>query len=165
MQHQITTYEGKGKYAFVSYSHKDEKIVYPIIMQLQKEGYQLWLDLGIEIGSDWPDVIASKLNKCDAFLVFLSKNAGDSHNCRKERNYAFALNKNVLPVLLEEMDFSPVEEMQLSSVQALLAYKMEASEVANKIMKFNILDNCKANNVKLDQKEELKRYTITFFNC
>ncbi|MBQ1488402.1 MAG: toll/interleukin-1 receptor domain-containing protein, partial [Lachnospiraceae bacterium] len=47
-------YEGKEKYIFISYSHKDTDRVMPIISRLMNEGFRVWYDDGISPGTEWP---------------------------------------------------------------------------------------------------------------
>ena len=53
MQQRPKAYQGAEPHVFISYSHKDDAIVYPIIEQLQQRGLRLWYDEGIEVGSHW----------------------------------------------------------------------------------------------------------------
>ena len=46
-------YKGDQPYIFISYAHKDSNIVLPIIARLQQDGYRVWYDEGIALGSSW----------------------------------------------------------------------------------------------------------------
>ena len=87
-------YEGKEPYLFVSYAHRDEKLVLPYIQALNDAGYRVWYDQGIHSGtSDFFDVIVPRLKHCTAMLVFLSDRFCESENCKDELELA----RNQLP--------------------------------------------------------------------
>ena len=115
-------YKGKEKYIFVSYCHKDKKYVFPIIEQMAKDGYRIWYDEGIDPGSEWPEIIAAHLNGCDSCIAFISENSLNSHNCRREINFAILKKKRFFSVVLEEVHMSPGMEMQLSATQQIFKY-------------------------------------------
>ena len=52
-------YSGVEKYTFISYSHLDKDIVFPILEKLEGWSIRFWFDKGIEFGEDW----ASKISK------------------------------------------------------------------------------------------------------
>ena len=58
---KIDVYSGVEPYIFISYSHKDSAIVLPIVEQLDKMGFRVWFDEGIEVGSEWPQFIAEHI--------------------------------------------------------------------------------------------------------
>ena len=65
-------YEGQEPYIFISYAHKDSNTVLPIIQGLQERGFRVWYDAGIEIGTEWPQYIATHLKHCHSCLAFVS---------------------------------------------------------------------------------------------
>ncbi|MDO4189293.1 MAG: toll/interleukin-1 receptor domain-containing protein, partial [Lachnospiraceae bacterium] len=67
------SYEGDKPYIFISYSHRDSKIVWPIIEQLNKDGYRVWYDDGIDPGTEWDQFIADKVCNSGCFLAFMSE--------------------------------------------------------------------------------------------
>ena len=114
---EIKVYSGNKPYIFVSYAHKDSEVVLPIIEKLQKKGFRIWFDKGIEAGSEWPQYIAEHLNDSCCVLVFMSHSAADSHNCRREINFAIELNKELLLIYLEDFEMNLGMRMQLNSLQ------------------------------------------------
>lgn len=115
-------YEGKEKYIFISYSHKDTDRVMPIISRLMNEGFRVWYDDGISPGTEWPEVIAQHLNDCELFVSFLSNSYMDSVNCKREIDFAVRKRKKFLAVFLEETELSLGVEMQISTVQSVNYY-------------------------------------------
>ena len=72
MSTKPTAYTGHDPYIFVSYAHKDDAEVLPIITALQ-ERYNVWFDEGIRFGKEWDDEIAFKLEDCHVFLYVISE--------------------------------------------------------------------------------------------
>ena len=89
----VVPYEGKEPYLFVSYSHSDSSRVFPILEALEKRGFRIWFDQGIELGAEWPESVAMHLSNCTVCLAFLSQNAVQSVNCRQEISYAIKQKK------------------------------------------------------------------------
>ena len=113
------TYEGREPYIFVSYAHRDSVRVLPILEALQAVGFRIWFDAGIEAGAEWPEYIAQRLVHCTCVLAFMSEAARDSHNCRREINYAIHKGIDPLVVYLEDVVLPPGMEMQLGLFQAI----------------------------------------------
>lgn len=135
-------YEGNKNYIFASYSHKDEDRVIRILEQLAKHGCRLWYDNGINPGSNWPEVIAGHLNNCKVFLSFISKNAVNSHNCRREINFAVLKKKAIITVFLEDTVLSPGMEMQLSAMQFIEKHKLSDEEFYEKLLSDSKIKEC-----------------------
>ena len=62
----------------------------------------MWQDQQIIGGQTWWDHILDQIRRCDVFVAALSRAALDSLACRREWEYAAALGKPVLPVLVAE---------------------------------------------------------------
>lgn len=112
-------YNGSGKYIFFSYCHSDAPRVMPIIAAMNKLGYRIWFDRGIQPGTDWPDVIAEHLEKSSVFIACISEASLRSHNCRNELNYAILKGKQFIGVILEPVRLTPGMEMQMATYQAI----------------------------------------------
>ena len=72
MKPPFEAYTGDKPYLFISYAHKDAKIVYPLITAWHTAGYRVWYDEGIDPGNEWPEEIAKALSLCSYFIVFIS---------------------------------------------------------------------------------------------
>lgn len=116
-------YEGKEKYIFISYAHKDSDMVYPIIEKLNEEGYRVWYDDGITPGSEWPEFIADHLARCETFVFFASPNSVTSENCKREVNFALSRNKKFFTISLVPTELSLGLEMQISTQQNIQFYE------------------------------------------
>ena len=137
-------YEGQDKYIFVSYCHKDRAYVFPVIEQLTKDGYRVWYDEGIDPGSEWPEIIAKHLNGSAICIAFITANSLNSHNCRREINFALLKKKYFISVILEPVQMSLGMEMQLSSAQSIFKYTLSSEkEFFSKLYAAKELENCK----------------------
>lgn len=116
---QYKTYNGNAPYLFVSYAHKDAERVLPFVEELDRNNYRLWYDAGINVGANWPEVVASHLLNSSRVIFFISKNFLDSQNCIREVNYAVAERKEMLCVLMDEVKLPEDLSMQLSTVKKI----------------------------------------------
>ena len=128
MKTLLRPYEGTLPYLFVSYAHKNDAAVLEIISTLQSRGFRVWYDEGIEAGSEWPESIASHLERAQLVLAFLSPAYLRSDNCRKEMHYALTKRKPVINVYLEPTELSPGMEMQIGNLFALMKYTYPSEE-------------------------------------
>ena len=122
----IKPYEGKKDYIFISYSHRDKEQVYPIIEQLQRDGYRVWYDEGIHPGSEWPEIIAEHLNDSAICFAFVTQNYLDSSNCKREVHFALMKEKPLISIVLEKIDLPLGMEMQLSVTQAITKFEISS---------------------------------------
>lgn len=140
----VSPYEGNEKYIFISYCHKDKDLVYPVIEHMAKDGYRIWYDEGINPGSDWPEVIAEHLDRCSICVSFLTENSVNSHNCRREINFALLKKKIFISVFLDKLTLSVGMEMQLSTTQSIFKYKYDKfDDFILKICSGENIDQCK----------------------
>ena len=138
-------YEGSKPYIFISYAHKNTAQVLPILAHLQQQGFRLWYDAGIEAGTEWPEYIAEHLQKCGCFVAFITQDALDSQNCRREINFAISKQLPMLAVYLEEVTMSPGMEMQLGTLQALFRNRhSQAVSFLEALCQAVILQPCRA---------------------
>ena len=144
MRTLLRPYEGTQPYIFVSYAHKNDAAVLEIIGTLQSRGFRVWYDEGIEAGSEWPESIASHLERAQLVLAFLSPAYLQSDNCRKEMHYALTKKKPVINVFLEQTELSPGMEMQIGNLFALMKYTYPSEEYFyDKLFSAELLDASK----------------------
>jgi serine/threonine protein kinase len=89
---------------FISYSSKDRSRVSGIVKQLQGMGYLVWYDQELTGGQEWWDQILTQIRNCDLFLFMVTPRSMASYPCQLERDYARALNKLIMPLVLEPVD-------------------------------------------------------------
>ena len=112
MSVQAERYEGAEPYVFISYSHADSERVLAIVAAMEKRGYRIWYDAGINAGQQWTETLANKIAGCELFLLFASVSyiasfAPDSMRpfCRLEFLHAQKTRRQMIPVRLDETAF------------------------------------------------------------
>ena len=133
MEH-ITVYEGKEPYLFLSYAHRDAAAVMEIAARLQDEGYRIWYDAGIEVGSEWPEYIASHLSGAGVMLAFISNAYTASDNCRREMHFALSKKIPTVNIFLEDTALSPGLEMQIGNLFALMKYALPEEQFYHRLL-------------------------------
>lgn len=91
---------------FVSYRRKNIEFVKKLVLALEKENKQLWIDW-----DDIPPGVASfnqeierGIEGAHTFLVVLSPDYLESEYCIAEMNHAIDLNKRIVPIVYQEFD-------------------------------------------------------------
>ena len=106
MDSPFPAYKGDQPYIFVSYAHDDAELVYPEIIRLKKQGFNIWYDEGINPGASWRDELADRISRCDLFVYFVTPRSIKSNNCKKEVNYAIDHDKPLIAVHLEHAELA-----------------------------------------------------------
>jgi len=138
-------YKGDEPYIFISYAHKDKSSVYPEMLWIKNQKFNVWYDEGIPPISIWPAEIENAIVKCSLFLVFITPNAVEREMVRNEINFALNKRKPFLAVYLEETNLKNGLELRLSLIQALLKYDLSQELYQAKLIEAlnNIFDNLK----------------------
>jgi molecular chaperone DnaK len=125
--------DGDEPFIFVSYAHGDRRRVFEELTRLHRLGYRIWFDRGIRVGDDWPDAIASALDRCSLFLVFMSPAADQSKNVRNEVHFALDTVKNIVAVHLEVTALAPGLRLRLGSMQAIFRHELSNEEYQSRL--------------------------------
>jgi hypothetical protein len=86
--------------AFVSYSHKDEHVVKPMVEMLSLNERKVFWDRKLEAGDRWDDVIRSSVKRSSIFVLFWCCDTHTSDYVSKEVALALRLKKKIVPVKL-----------------------------------------------------------------
>lgn len=87
---------------FISYARKDAHWVSIACRLFQITGTRIFLDVtDIEYGARWQDELEKALSECTRVVVFWSAAASNSEWVEREWRLALALNKRIIPVLLD----------------------------------------------------------------
>jgi len=132
-QMPFEAYEGDEPFIFVSYSHTDKLQVYPIIDYLNKKGIHIWYDEGIPISENWKKSIVENLERCKAFLLFITPHIVDSDYVRKEISFASKKQKKFFGVYLKETELPSELEFDIADIQSMKKYLMPESEFYPKL--------------------------------
>lgn len=125
-------YRGKEPYIFISYAHLDADMVFREIKCFNEQGYNVWYDEGISPGNEWTGEIAHALENCALFVVFITPNSVDSFNVLNEINFALGDRKPFIAIHLKETVIGGGLKLQISTIQAILKYKMTEEEYVYK---------------------------------
>lgn len=141
----IKVYSGDEKYIFISYSHKDLDTVLRIAEYLSKAGFRIWYDEGIAPGSEWDDMIASRIEKAYYFVAMMSKNYMDSDNCKDELSFARDLKKERLLIYLDEVNLTGGMKMRMNRIQSIFQYKYaDENAFYEKLLTTKDIELCRA---------------------
>ncbi|MHA1509425.1 MAG: TIR domain-containing protein, partial [Promethearchaeota archaeon] len=116
-QMPFKAYEGDEPFIFVSYAHTDKLQVYPIIDYLNKKGIHIWYDEGIPISENWKKSIVENLERCKAFLLFITPHILESDYVRKEISFASKRQKAFFGVYLKETELPRELEFDIADIQ------------------------------------------------
>ena len=130
----MSAYKGKETYIFVSYAVEDREQVLPIIENMQIAGFRIRYSENSK--DEMFFSIDEKLEKSDAVLAFLSPNAVDDVNARKEIRYTLQNQREMLVAYLQEINPQYGLGKQLSGFSSLhrSRYKTEVGFL-NEILK------------------------------
>ena len=144
MPQNLSPYTGKEPFIFISYAHRDDQRVLPVIHKLLAAGFRIWYDDAIEKGREWDNDIARHVRDCAVFIPFFTENYLASRNCKNELRYALSKNRSCLAVFLEKLSFEndPGLEMYIYVNQNIMAQSMETDTIFQKIAEVPLLQQC-----------------------
>ena len=88
---------------FISYSKKDRTFAYRIADDLTVAGFDVWIDRSLGVGDKWEEMIEHQLDQAKDVIVILSDNSLKSKWVMHEGSMAYALKKNIYPLLICEI--------------------------------------------------------------
>ena len=94
----------------LSYQWGSQAFVKEIRSFLETNGLRVWMDVK-EMYGNINIRMKNAINHSKIMLLFITKKYEDSHNCRKEFNYADQEKKKIIPVKLEV--YKPESELAL----------------------------------------------------
>ncbi|GEM_PF-1028930 len=108
---------------FISYSRQDSHWVYGLHDNLRENPlHDTWIDRNLVASTDWWDMILTQIEKCDCFIFVMSPDSLVSDYCVTECEYALALNKPILPLMLKDcLNDIPPELVGLKKKQFVTA--------------------------------------------
>ncbi|GAH46381.1 unnamed protein product, partial [marine sediment metagenome] len=107
--------------------------VYPIIDYLNKMGIHIWYDEGIPISENWKKSIVENLERCKAFLLFITPHILDSDYVMKEISFASKRQKTFFGVYLKETELPRELEFDIADIQSMKKYLMSDSDFYPKL--------------------------------
>eukprot|EP00004_Rigifila_ramosa_P000527 TRINITY_DN1054_c0_g1_i2.p1 TRINITY_DN1054_c0_g1~~TRINITY_DN1054_c0_g1_i2.p1 ORF type:complete len:338 (-),score=61.67 TRINITY_DN1054_c0_g1_i2:67-1035(-) len=110
-----------GKWIFLSYSWGSKARVLRIKAALEAAGYRVWIDVD-QITVDFTTRLAEALEGAAAVVVCVTEAYKHSKNCMREIHYAYDQRKLIVPIVLDEAQFSA--ENRTGPLWLLLAGKI-----------------------------------------
>ena len=104
---------GESRQVFISYTRVDAARVDALVEGLRQLRYDAWLDEELTGGQAWWDTILAQIRASSAVLVALSPAALESVAVQREYEYAHAVGRPLLPVI--------VDRVRLETLPSLLA--------------------------------------------
>jgi len=93
---------------FISYSRDDKNYVYELAQRLKDDtSHEVWIDRRLVAADLWWDTILDAIESCECFVTILPPKCVSSIYCAAELNYALALGKPILPLMLKPCDLPP----------------------------------------------------------
>ena len=92
----------------LSYQWDSQEIVKEIKEFLENNGLRVWMDIE-EMYGNLNSRMQNGINNSKVIVLFITKKYDESHNCRKEFNYADEERKIMIPVKLEK--YKPTSEL------------------------------------------------------
>ena len=86
----------------LSYSRQSKDIVRTLAEDIQALGHIVWFDQELSGGQGWWDQILEQVRNCEVFVFALDPESLNSTACKREYQYAAALGKPILPVLVAD---------------------------------------------------------------
>ena len=87
---------------FLSYRRADQELARALVEALEARGVGVWWDQKIDGGVDWRDAIVENLIASDMLVILFSDECNASKQLKKELALADDLDKDVIPVLIED---------------------------------------------------------------
>lgn len=150
--------ESNSKKIFLSHAKLDreianriiDKLIVPIFnMDKQKDVfYTSRRETGIRSNTNWRDNIKEKLTECKIFIPLITVNFKNSEMCLSELGAAWALNKDIYPLLLPPINYDNfgvvISELQADNLMSREDIKMLIKTLAVDIKKYydiNLVEN------------------------
>ena len=87
---------------FISYDRESQPLVITLANDIKELEYPVWFDNQLSGGQSWWDKILESIRNCDGFVFTLSPQSVESAACKLELEYAQALGKSIIPVLIAD---------------------------------------------------------------
>lgn len=132
-EHAAATVTPAGPYVFVCYAHDEREIVLEQIAWLRSQGFEVWFDEAIEVGSRWSEDLARAVDGCAVFLYFLSPRSTSSRYCLDEVHFALECGRPIVPVEIAPVTLTPGLKLSIGGTHRIFMHRMPAREFRLKL--------------------------------
>lgn len=101
---------------FISYSKQDKEYATKLFNALKKRELEGWMDVKLRPGEQWDEVIETRINECDVFIIIVSEDSKKSRWVKKELLHAQDKNKPVFPLLLRGSRWMLIQDLNCVDV-------------------------------------------------
>ena len=112
---------------FISYARENKPDVEALVRDLHALGYETWVDSSLRGGQTWWHEILRRIADTDVFVAIVSGHTLSSVACKRELEWALALNKPVLPLAVERL---PDALPRTLSMRQIVDYSQSGREAA-----------------------------------
>lgn len=112
---------------FISYARENKPDVEALVRDLHALGCQTWLDTSLRGGQSWWQEILGRIADSDVFVAIVSDHTLRSVACKRELEWALALNKPVLPIAVQRL---PDALPRTLSMRQIVDYSQSGREAA-----------------------------------
>jgi len=96
---------------FIAYDKRDQNYRKRINLSLMRHGFTTWVDQSdIKVGDSFEEAIFEGIEQANNFIFLISKYSVSSEYCLKELNHALALNKRVIPLMVQKIPDEEIPE-------------------------------------------------------
>ncbi|XP_054769415.2 uncharacterized protein LOC129277236 [Lytechinus pictus] len=120
-------------HVMISYQHKSRDRMLKVKSYLEGLGYDVWMDVD-RLEGDILDSMAKAVQRAAVVLVCMTRTFKESQHCRTEATYAYTLNKDIIPLMLQDQ-FAPEDWLG-----ALVGMKKYYPLFSDDLMKKNLPD-------------------------
>jgi hypothetical protein len=93
--------DDKNKHIMISYNTGSRDLCLKIKEKLESLGYKVWIDVNDIHGSSL-DAMAKAVENSFCVLMCVTEKYRQSVNCQAEAQYAFKLNKKIIPIIMQQ---------------------------------------------------------------
>ena len=91
----------QGKHIMISYNRDSRDLCLKVKKDLEKNGHKIWIDVESIHGSSL-EAMAKAIEDSKCVLMCMTEKYKLSSNCRAEAEYAFQLNKPIIPLIMQQ---------------------------------------------------------------
>lgn len=162
--------EQKGKYAFISYSSKNQHMADSVRLLFQEQGIPCWMaPYDIPAGSKYAFVINDALENCACLVLLLTNASQESQFVEREIERAITYGKPIIPMQLEQLQLNSgfkfyIGNSQIIAVPEIRADAPEFQKVLAGIRQFVGVPEPKPEEKKQELPANVKRALDAFAN-
>jgi hypothetical protein len=131
----LATFKADDKEVFISYASQDSDRVRIIADVFITEGINTWYDTSkLTGGDDWVKRIAEAIEAADTLVLIASQAAVDSKWVRRELDFADQREKQIIPVVFDDVKWPSWFDLQFGRLQRLQFKDIETKDAALRIL-------------------------------